>query len=123
MSNEFMTIAEVVMPLLGMDGLPRHITKFELVGTGMGLMEVRCEFILEKQQYADMDNLLRPVFAKYQLVKMEASPDDSVPEPIRVEPAHKQTLEELLEVANGMKANVEKAIAERDREKLTATAE
>jgi hypothetical protein len=118
MKKELMPSANVLLPVLGILGLPESLmTNFKLVMSASGLVRVQVEYLVDKEQFKALDGYLRPIFAEYELVKCDPRPNDPAPEPIKVDPPVKHTLEEMLQMATSMKANVEKAIAERDSKK------
>lgn len=73
-STELATGAELVGPILGIPGLPDHITDFAMKIDGKGSVEISCSFLVEKGQLEQMQRAWQPMFAKYRLVKHEDSP-------------------------------------------------
>jgi hypothetical protein len=69
-SEELATGAELVTPILGIPGLPQHITALALKVDAKGFVQIDCSFLVEKGQVGKMQEAWAPLFAKYRLVRI-----------------------------------------------------
>ena len=62
---------ELILPLLGIEGLPKHLTSFALRCKDNGLVEIQCEFHVEETLMQAIAEKWEPVLAEYVLVPKE----------------------------------------------------
>lgn len=63
---------EMILPLLGIEGLPKHLISFELRCKGNGLVEIQCEFHIEQTLLHAIEESWKPVLADYVLVAKDS---------------------------------------------------
>ncbi len=77
---------ELILPLLGIEGLPKHLISFELRCKADGLVEIQCEFHIEEALLQAIEESWKPVVADYVLVKKQRiSPEVTAAESTAVE--------------------------------------
>lgn len=62
---------ELILPLLGIEGLPKHLISFEMRCHATGLVEIQCGFHIEQTLFEAIEKRLKPVLAQYVLVAKE----------------------------------------------------
>jgi hypothetical protein len=73
-ANKFATGADMPLPVLGILGLPEHLTAFSIGVESKGLIEITCSYLVMQEAMAAAQEGLKPLFAKYRLARIEDGP-------------------------------------------------
>lgn len=72
--KEFACGAALALPILGIPGLPESLVSLEIIIKADDIVRIKCESEMSMQTYRTIEEKWKPVFAEYQLVKIDALP-------------------------------------------------
>ena len=69
MTDHLVTSNDIAQPFLGIEGLPKHIKRLELIVDAEDIVLIRCEFYPEAALMRRIEEALTPVFKEFALVE------------------------------------------------------
>jgi hypothetical protein len=77
MTDHLVTANDIADPFLGIEGLPKHIKRLELVIDAEDIVLIRCEFYPEAALMKRIEAALTPVFKEFALVDRPGEKNDA----------------------------------------------